>query len=183
MFFTDLERILKEKIPVDIVQILSECGFDTRVSISCITPDTIKEIEEYVNVNPSILSNTSYNCVSNFKLKPGHISYILNLPNRMKQFNCDGKEECKMSDFSHMLRAFVKAAENNFGKHPNGFRYNDSCRYFSTFIYLMSGRACYETLSANLPIPEANTICKYKFSFTVLYKSKYVVQSKYVVHS
>lgn len=170
LFFADLERILKEKIPVDIVRILSECGFDTDASISRITPDTIKEIEEYVNVDLSILNNTSYDGVSNFKLKPGHKSYILNLPNqldRLKQFNCDAKEECKVSDFSHMLRTFVETAERNFGKHPNGFRYNDSCRYFCTFIYLMSGRACYETLSANLPIPKANTICKYKLAFTI----------------
>lgn len=158
-----MEKILNEKIPIDIIQVLSQCGYETEISISSITPDTIKEIEEYVNEDLSVLKNTSYENVFHFKLKPGHKSFILSLPNlihRSKGANLDGIEKCKTSDFSHILQTFIKSAECCFDTPPNGVRYDDTCRYFSTYVYLMCGRACYETLNANLPIPHANTICK-----------------------
>lgn len=74
---------MNEKIPTDIVQILAQCGYDSEISISLINSDTIKEIEETVNEDLSVLNNTSYEGVPNFKLKPGHKSYIINLPNQI----------------------------------------------------------------------------------------------------
>lgn len=155
-----------EKIPNDIVKILNECAFDSELSFWAITPDTIDDIEQFVNEDLSVLENTSYEGVSKFKLKPGHKSFILNLPNRLNYLK-EKKVDmpCKMSDFSQILRTFIETAEANFGKHPNGFRYDQINRYFSTFIYLMCGRACYESLSANLPIPQASTIGEILFSF------------------
>lgn len=159
----EVETLLNEKIPSDIVAILKECGFDSYLPFLSITNETINDIEEYVKEDTSILKNTSYEGVKHFKFKPGHKIFLLNLTDRinyLKETKPNEKMQCKLSDFSYILRTFIETAETNFGKHPKGFRYNETNRFFSIFIYLMCGKACYETLSANLPIPKANTICK-----------------------
>lgn len=137
----DLEKHLNEKIPIDIVRVLDCCGFDNELSISAITSDTINEIENYVNENLSMLINTSDEGVAHFKLKPGHKSYILQLPSRMKRLKettFGGLEKCKMSEFSYILQTFIETADANFDKQPNGVRHNETCRYFSVFVYLIT---------------------------------------------
>ena len=138
-FFEDLSNVLNEKIPQDILKILIECGFDCEISLSSITCSTIDEIEQYVNDNIEVLKNTQYEGVSRFKLKPSHKSFLLNLPNRLKETSFDKKGR---SDFSHIMKVFIETAENNFGRHRNGFRYNETNRYFSIFIYLLCGKTC-----------------------------------------
>lgn len=163
-----METFFKEKIPNDINKILSACGFDSESSFWSITQGTIDDIEEFVNEDLSILANTSYEGVHNFKLKPGHKSFILNIPNRINHLK-EKKNDvpCTMSNFSQIVRTFIETAEANFGKHPNGFRYSQTNRDFSTFIYLMCGRACYDALSANLPMPQASTIGEVLFFMTI----------------
>lgn len=152
---------MSEKVSEDIIKILEACSFDTEFSLLTIGDETISDIEEYVNENPSILSDTSYKNVLKFRLKPGHKSIILNLPLQIKRMKeKDADEISHISDYSHILKTFIEAAETNMERHRNGFRYSDTNQYFSTFIYLMCGRSCYDTLSANLPIPTSNTICK-----------------------
>lgn len=100
-----------------------------------------------------------------FAFKPGHKSAIIHLANQTKlleKVEADVNMQYKMSDFSLILKTFIETAESNYGRDPKGFRYNDINRYFSTFVYLFCGRACYETLSANLPIPQADTIRKFE---------------------
>lgn len=103
-FFIELEKKLKEKIPTDIVQIFLECGFDSELSFFSVAPETIIiDIEQYANEDLSILKNTSYEGAKYFKFKPGHKSFILNFPNRLKEAKCEG-EQYKISDFSCILK-------------------------------------------------------------------------------
>lgn len=171
-----LEKVLKEKIPNDLVKILDACGFDSELSFWSITSsDTIDDIEEFVNGDLSVVENTSYEGVNKFKLKPGHKSFILNLPSRLNSFKgVQNDVSYETPNFSQILRTFIETAEANFGKHPNGFRYSEINRHFSTLIYLMCGRACYDTLCANLPIPQASTIGEV-FNF---YDSKTIYELK-----
>lgn len=164
MVFLELEKYLKERIPADIKQILELSGFETESSLMFklfIDSQTIEEIEQFANENKVILQNTAYEKVCHFKFKPGHKCILLQLPNQIKIL---GESQIslptKMNDFSQILKTFIETAETNFGKPPNGFRYNDINRNFSTFVYLLCGNACYETLSRNLPIPTAHTIRK-----------------------
>lgn len=146
-FFDELETILKEEIPPDIARILCECGFETKTAILKIAPADINEIEQYVNEDLSMLKNTSYEGVSHFKLKPGHRLFILDLPNRINCWNETNirinSRQCNITDFSYILRTFIETVGENYGKEPKGFRYNETSRYFSLFIYLMCGKACY----------------------------------------
>lgn len=96
-----------------------------------------------------------------FEFKPGHKVFLLQLPTKIKLLKKEKHEQSSVSEkynFSHVLKTFIDTSQANFGKNPKGYRYNETNRHFSTFIYLLCGRACYETLHANLPIPTANTI-------------------------
>lgn len=156
-----MEKIIGEEVPSDIAKILIESGFDTNLSLQNIVPETINDIEEYMNENPIILKETSYQDVKTFKFKPGHKRFILNLPKKISGLlEITEKEDFICSDFSFVLQNLIETAKQNFSRHPKGFRYSEVIRQFSTFIYLQCGKACYEALSANLPIPQANTICK-----------------------
>lgn len=165
--FIEIERSFGEKIPPDIARILEESGFDTKTSLLNIDANTIIEIEEFVNKNRQILAKTSFDFSQTFRFKPGHKKFILNLSVRLStQFEStnivrNGQEVDEYNDFSYILKSLIDVAKLNSGKDPKGFRYIESIRYFATYIYLLCGRACYEALSANLPIPQANTIRKF----------------------
>lgn len=66
-----------------------DAGFDTASAILNISTDDIKEIEDYISDNLDILKGSCYDCGrdsghKHFKLKPGHKSFILNLPKVMQ---------------------------------------------------------------------------------------------------
>lgn len=160
----DLEKLLNDKLHPDIVKILKRSGFDTIFSISSINESAIAEIEQYASEDKTVLKNTSYEHTDNFMFKPGHKLSILNLSNHIKSLSekkSDEKEQYDSFDFSFILRTLIDTAQNNSMRHPKGYRYNEVVRYFATYVYLLCGKACYETLSSNLPIPQASTICKH----------------------
>lgn len=167
--YLEIENLLNEKFPSDLKHILDGCGFDTELSLVAIDDAVIADIEKHVNIGTEILENTSYENVNPFKFKPGHRVFLSKLPNQIKisrETRAEKPREqlllTETNGFSSILKAFIDTAVANFGKHPKGYRYNEKNRYFSTFIYLPCGRGCYETLSANLPIPSSNAIRKTK---------------------
>lgn len=161
--FSELELFMNQTIPSDIKHILIQTSFENELSLLGIDDEIIADIELYVNENKDILKNTSYEKVEVFKFKPGHKTFILQMANQVKQKREEKTSksvEFESNEFSHILKAYIDTAQANKGRHPNGFRYNEINRFFSTFIYLLCGKACYETLSSNLPIPKADTIRK-----------------------
>lgn len=109
------------------------------------------------------LIGTIYEHVQPFEIAPGHRVVIENIPQYVKQIKTVeqiSKFDTVANDFSFVLKMLIETAENNSGREPTGRRYSETIQYFATYVYLMCGRACYETLCANLPIPQANTICK-----------------------
>lgn len=80
--------------------------------------------------------------------------------------------------FSHLLNMLINNAKYNSNKDPKGYRYDECIRYFATYIYIMCGKACYETLSANLPIPKAQTIRTYFLITASFEKFEFVSHSK-----
>lgn len=160
----NIEQLLGEKVPLDVVQILEFSGFDTTISLSNIDEKTIAEIEQYLNDNLHVLKNTIYADDKSFKFKPGHKHFILQLSNRINAINkteISENESRNYSEFTFVLSELIKIASANYGKPSNAYRYTESIRNFAIYIYLHCGRGCYETLSANLPIPQASTICEF----------------------
>lgn len=160
----NIEKLVGEQIPLDVVQILECSGFDSTLSLSNIDEKTIVDIEQYVNDNLHVIKNTIYANATSFKFKPGHKNFILQLSKRINELNQseNGENEWRnYSEFTFVLSELIKSASDNYGKTPNAFRYTESIRNFAIYIYLHCGRGCYETLSANLPIPQASTICEF----------------------
>lgn len=152
---------MKESIPNDIELILQRNGFDSKLALESLDEDLIAEIEQQANDDRSILTSTSYENVATFKFKPGHRIFLMNLKKQVNLWNETEKVSHDTSSFSYILQKFIQTAEGNAGAQPKGHRYDKSIQSFSTYIYLMCGKNCYETLSANLPIPKAITVRRF----------------------
>lgn len=66
----------------------------------------------------------------------------------------------EQTEYSVILSQLIKTAERNKNKSKHANYYSDTIKYFSTYIFLLCGRTCYETLCRNLPIPSTKTICE-----------------------
>lgn len=179
------EEFLNEEIPECIKQILSASGYDNEISIQYLKEVDLGLIEEYLNrpMMRSVIdsltccSSEIYKSQEKFQILPGHRAYILNLSHQMhlKRQNylevlantttssgLDFKERAKNEPaFSCLLKEFITNSMNNFKKIPNSRRYSEIVQDFSTYIYILCGRYCYEVISKNLPMPQVSTVCKY----------------------
>lgn len=174
----DVEPILSAlEIPDYIVNILRNSGFESLSALALLEANSIDEIEKFVNENRLLVVDTIYNNKKEFKFLPGHRALLLNLPRNIEKYQNSNKHSShpNYEKFPSVLKSLFEAAESNIGKHPNAARYNDIIRYFSTYIYLLCGKACYETLCANLPLPKAGTICKYSLIYPKSVARKYKV--------
>lgn len=162
-----MESIIGEEIPEPIKFILTSAGYDSRLALKKITSERITEIEDYFNANIENLSSglvgSCYENVQPFKVLPGHRALIENLPQHLDEIISTEKPVSIQytNDFTFILKKLIESAEKNSSREAKGCRYDKCLKYFCTYVYLMSGRACYETLSANLPLPKASTICAY----------------------
>lgn len=153
---------MKETSPFDVINVLERSGFDTKIALLNINNEAINEIEQYVCENQSILDSTSLQKDGNFRFKPGHRRFLLELPTQIQKMTEEEDQHSlhvtHTTDFSYILNMLINTAKFNSNKEPKGHRYEETIRYFATYIYIMCGKSCYDTLSANLPIPKAQTI-------------------------
>lgn len=161
---------MEEPIPDSVIIILKCTGFEQKITLRALNAKSITEIEEFICENSSILSelptNSIYHRIKPFKFLPGHRVLIESIPKYMqdprKEHECDEPESrfSTPSYFSTILKSLIENSQNNKTRNIKSLRYSDIIQAFSTYVYLMAGRACYDTLSANLPIPKSTTICK-----------------------
>lgn len=166
MNWTKIEEIIGEPLPSCIKKILSNCAYDTFVSLKNISEESVNEIEFHINSESRALVQELDCCHSDyykkqdrFKLLPGHRDLIISLSKislsasqRMYSFLAQN------SDLPCILKEMVaNVIENAERDCP---RYSDTIRWFSTYIFLLSGRACYEVLSKNISLPSIKTICE-----------------------
>lgn len=167
------ENYISEEIPPCIKVVLGLCGFNTLISLSDITYSDITKIEECISENFSESITQLKCCYSeyykshiithqNFKLLPGHAALLVILPQYIKEYRQAYQK--KVSDlngrYSLFLNELIQTAEENRFKSSNQASYSDTVRYFAMYIFLLCGRACYDMLQSNLPIPSTPTIRK-----------------------
>lgn len=93
------ERYLNNKIQSDVKIILTETGFDNKISISTLNEKNIEEIEKYVNKKKDILQNSKVYTESDvFEFKPGHRSLILSLPKKFAEYTQSEKNKPKSNN-------------------------------------------------------------------------------------
>lgn len=182
--WNSFEEFLNEEIPECLKKILSVSGYENEISISNMKESDFKQIEEFVNKHhrPMIdcltcCKSAIYQAQEKFELLPGHKSLLLHLSQQMnlkrehysaptadssifRETNFIERAQSEPA-FSLLLKEFITNSVNNFKKMPNSRRYSEIIQDFSTYIYMLCGRKCYEVISSNLPMPQATTICKY----------------------
>lgn len=168
----------KLELPICLKKILIFCAYESVDSLRMLDKEKIAEVESHISEFGRCLldeldccHNERYKNQTTFKFLPGHRSILLSLSNyaqkiyeerinqNVSQLSEQNNEHSKCS-YSVILTELLKTAQNNAKKSKNQASYSDLIRYFCTFIYLTSGRACYEILYRNLPIPSTKTICK-----------------------
>lgn len=167
-----MEQFTGETIPKLIVDILTNTGYDTPWAIQSIKCEQILKIECHINAKSSrfenIFKGTVYEEVTPFELLPGHEAMVLNLPKVYEQMKMVEKviqpkkdDERDKSNYSVVLKSLIETVEKNKFREPKGRRFDEPIHSYATYLYLMSGKACYQSLCANLPIPQADTVCKF----------------------
>lgn len=165
--FSAIEKFTGEQIPKSLIYILSESGFSSTFALKTLNSNTIIKIEKYFEKNYDKLSSgligSIYEEIRPFEIIPGHCAIILSLPSYVDQVKNSAtlseKQQCPIG-LTYLLKTLNGIAEKNAGCDPKARRYDETIQYFATYLYMMCGKSCYETLSANLPIPQANTIRK-----------------------
>lgn len=162
------------EIPEFIKNLLQSTGFDSLSQLMLITEEAIHDIETYVQLNKDEVINDfsgkyseTYKQQTTFKLLPAHRNLLRRLPKYTEELiESRAKSKINFNDecFSVILRELIKTAYNNAEKDKNHQVYSDEIRYFCTYIYLLCGKQCYETLYRNLPIPSTKTVSKLTFN-------------------
>lgn len=176
------EKFEGQKLPAFLKVMLWKCGYDSMISLKELSSVTISELEKYIQNNRNkmftyLLTDLSidlfesdsikeYQGQAMFEFLPGHRHILLCLRNKienMQQQVSTAKiaEYVETSvEYSVILSELLETARMNAKKSKHANQYSDIIRYFSTYIFLLCGRTCYETLNKNLPIPSTKTICK-----------------------
>lgn len=143
-------------------EILRKNGFDSPEHLQGITEEHLNSLEGFISQNRKSSGDVSTQCEhanfyndksQNFKFLPGHRILLLDFHNSVHS-----SQTFEHPAFPILLQNMIETALNNHGKPDNRNRYPELLMDFAIYIYIMAGKACYEVISANLPLPAAVTI-------------------------
>lgn len=171
MFWSKIEELIGDPIPICVKKIITACGYSAIFSIKNITLESVEQIENHVNVYARDLiqkldccHHEFYKDQDVFKFLPGHRDLILTLPKFVVQMLHPDKYLIQVVEqypgFSMILRELIKMAIQNDKLPKNKAQYSDTIRYFATYIFLLCGRSCYDVLYKNLSLPSTSSIRK-----------------------
>lgn len=126
----------------------------------------INMIENRINSDPPDEFNISYYSDRSepFCFLPGHRKLIIQIGKKMNDFEqfekSHRKNACNFSNASFIMKELINSFRQNENVPPKSHRYSEALQSFATYIYMLSGKAAYEVLCSNLPIPQACTICE-----------------------
>lgn len=152
-FWPNFESFMGQNISTDIIEFLMAGGYTNELALKEIDCDDIADME-----------NRLKKC-----LLPGHKKLIIALGKKAKEYDelkCGAMRGEKKIDFegSFILKELVDTSKKNANIPNTRYRYSDSIQWFATYIFLLGGRATYEFVSSNLPLPCISTIRKYIIS-------------------
>lgn len=125
-FWTEFEHFLGDRYPKFLINILLNCGFDSKVSLLNINAEVVKQIEDYVNKNRYLLKNTVYEENEPFEFLIGHKVLITSIPENIKNFDAQKEKKKKEKktinidqdkleiDLLTKLNNYAKSTKSNF---------------------------------------------------------------------
>lgn len=143
-------------------EIFQKNGFDSPEYLSELTEVHLNSLEDAINQNRTNFGYVSTGCEHmqfyndnsrNFMFLPGHRLFLLKFSKSMHS-----SISFEHPAFSILLQNMIQTALNNHGKSSSNNRYPELLMDFAIYIYIMAGKASYEVISANLPMPSAVTI-------------------------
>lgn len=161
-FWKDFECFVGQDIPCAVVQILKSTGYDNSAALAGIDDKEIKSIEEYVNKNLQSLAE-KYTTVKPFAFLPGHRKLLITLGKKAEMYKPLVKPSIHKKNQSFLMKELIESDQQNGNRASTARRYSNKLKEFSSYIYMMGGKASYEILSANLSLPQAATVCEYTF--------------------
>lgn len=168
-FWLDFEKFIGSRLPKDIPNILTACGYDSELAIIGLKEKDLETIEKEVDKNKDILKNSTdyknnYNSPERFVLKPGHKSLILSLPKKFEDFLEEKKKDeqrnnpKKNSKNVNELKSELTEKLNNYMLRFS-FNVNFTQSDLSKFIFL-EDKNCY-TCGVKCPFCMKVFSCKY----------------------
>lgn len=154
------------EVPQILIQLLYLAGYDNPIAVKGINPKNIFEMEKYISNNSEhVLANSVYAGMEKFVFLPGHKALLCGLPPYAEKYEQETNEVMQNRfvealPVSFIMKQMIKTALKNQNKDERHRQFSTEIQHFATFIYTMCGKACYEVLCNNLPLPQANTICK-----------------------
>lgn len=179
--WTKINEIIGSSVPKCIAHILFQCGYDTILSLKHFPREnpqkdaSIESIESHIETRAKeVMKNfdclqencpcIAYKQQAKFTLLPGHKSYIVGLSKELNSANAnvntskDLTEAIGTHEFSPVLEALIDSEIKNSKKVNPGHRFSDLIIDFSIYLYLLSGRYCYNFLHKNLSILADSTV-------------------------
>lgn len=168
-----LENFMGEHLPCCVKKILDVSAYNTLQALKLLNEEKIVVIEKYISdYGQSVIEqldcrhSKQYKNQTHFRFLPGHHALLLELPKYAQsalniiQNVEQNSEQSSEPYFSVILNELLNSARINAKMPKNKAKYSETLRYFFTYIYLLGGKSCYETLQRNLPIPSIKTICE-----------------------
>lgn len=169
MDWTLIENIIGKELPLCLKKFLNSSGYDSLFSVEQLCDDGISEIERHLQNNSDVLNELNccyseiYKNQKLFKLLPGHRAILRVIPKFAAQLRKEPVEPRPISaenTHSVILSDLINTSDANSKRDPHHAVYSDLNRFFFTYIYILCGKLCYETLRKNIPIPSTKTIRK-----------------------
>lgn len=170
-FWINFEKFLGCEIPSTIVGILKKTGYECAASLVGMNEKEIRQIEKFVmNHKLDVLEGSVYakSDFGQFEFLPGHRKLLLSLGKHAEKYEllsrkaAQFEKEMKFPCASFLMNELIKSMENNSNVTSKQHRYSEAIQNFAIYIYLISGKAAYEVLCSNLPLPQVPTICKFE---------------------
>lgn len=166
--------------------VLCQFGYDNVASLKCLTETNIIALEQEIDRNRKMIEGLKLKCnhIQNYKVQepfrflPGHKQLLLDWCKCLgKCITSEPSEEkfAEHSSFQPILREMILSSISNYNKAPNIRRFSTVLMEFSTYLYILAGRQCYEVLASNLPLPKAGTVGKFQL-YLDLYYSRLIRQ-------
>lgn len=176
-FWKKFEKFLGCGIPAVIIKILNATGYECALSLAGMNEDEIQLIEKWVKNRKldDLFKDSVYVTSDEFKFLPGHQKLLLTIGKEAANYEIftsnatQFEKESKFPCASFLLKELIDSMENNSNVALRQRRYSEAIQNFAIYIYLLSGKAAYEVLCSNLPLPEVSTICKYRKLLKILY--------------